>query len=188
MSFEILGKSGHKLDVTSRNMARALATTLSPQADATILQTRSWSVVDVQTPTGANDYFFYMSNSSQRDLLLTFLMARAVTAETIQLQHVQGTAVGGTTLAPRNRTLGSGRVPGASVSIQSGVDITGLTPIATYENMALPALTDRERDLNTRVIRLRPGNAIALLAVTGAIAITYSVNFIEQVIDPVEII
>lgn len=188
MSFVIEGKDGQKMAVTNRNMARALATKYSIQADATIDLQQAWTVEDTQTPTGAGDYFFYLLNGGPRDLVITRINGFAASAETVTLQSVTGTAVGGADFLPANRTVGSNRQPLAGVVAQTGVNITGLTPINDYERLHIPAGGEQQKELIERPLLIRSGSAVALVATTGAIAIQYDVDFMAQVIEVVEVL
>jgi hypothetical protein len=175
--------TGKALDVTSRNMARALSIVLSSQAHNAIIDRRTWTASATVTPTGAADEFFYMKNDNTRhDIIISRLQFNAASAETITLARVTGTAAGGTTLTPVNRTLGSGQVP--SATIESGVDITGLTPGANLE--IWEGTTGDPIDLTNRPIVLGPTEAVALSATTGAIAVIFLVDFYTQLADPVE--
>lgn len=177
------GISGKTMDVNSRNMGRVVAASLSPQAHNALVDTRTWTTSDTQTPTGAADEFFYLLNTSTRlSIVLTRLQFNAASTETITLARVTGTAAGGTTLTPVNRSLGSGRTPPAT--IESGADITGLTPGATLE--VFEGTVGDPIDLTNRPIVVRPGEAVALSATTGAIAILFLVDFYTQLIEPAE--
>lgn len=188
MSLVIEGKDGQKLAVTNRNMARALATGYSIQADATIDLQRSWSILDTQTPTGAGDVFFYLRNGGNRDLIVTRVDMFGATAETTILESVTGTAVGGTVLPFANRVIGSNRQPQPGVEAQSGVDITGLSTSAEYERLQNSLTLRHEKELQLRPLVVRPNFAIALRAVVGAIAIDFAIDFMEQVIEPQEVL
>jgi hypothetical protein len=183
MGIQIEGISGYKAEVTSRNLVRSLASTLSYPADVALYQQRLWTIADTKTPTGAGDYFFYMLNDGLRDLMITYVALRAASAETISLVSVTGTAAAGTAFTPANRTIGSSRQPSTDVTIQTGVDITGLTQAKAFI-IAAVSTGIVELDLTLQPLILQPGNAIAMVATTGAIALQLNVNFCEQVIDP----
>lgn len=188
MSLQIEGADGNKLDVTSRNMARVLAIAISAMHDAAVSQERAWTVLDFITPTGAGDFFFYLKNTGSRDLIITRLKVQAANTETVTLQRVTGTAAGGTTFTPANRKLGSGRQPDATV--ETAVDITGLTGAGDLEFVTtLDAVYENEdNDLTSRPIVVPQNQAVALVATTGAIAIDFQIDFMEQVADPAEIL
>lgn len=188
MSLVIEGKDGQKMAVTNRNMARALATKYSIQADATIDLQRAWTVENTQTPTGAGDYFFYLLNGGPRDIVITRLSGFAAAAETVTLQSVTGTAVGGTTVTPANRVVGSTRQPLAGVVAQVGVDITGLSVSNSYEKLHIPLGGEVQKELLERPLVVRSGQAVALVATTGAVAIEFDVDFMDQVIEPQEVL
>lgn len=188
MATNIQGFEGNLIGATNRHMMRTLSLTQSAQADITLTQQRSYTYFDTQTATGGGDYFFYLLNGSQRDLLVTRVSIGGPTLESVRLQSVTGTAVGGTALAAANRTVGSGRVPDPTVDSQSGVNITGLTATNTFERLVCPANTSVTVELVDRPLIVRPNFAIALLADVGAIAITFAVDVMSQVIETAEII
>lgn len=84
-----------------------------------------WSVYFTVTPTGVNDFFFYLKNDGTKDLFVTDVRVSSTVATQLFYRHVSGTAVGGTAITVTSRKLGSSAVPTAT--IEQGVDITGLT-------------------------------------------------------------
>ena len=63
MTTEIAGGQTRKLaDVTHKLSLRTLAQSISPQFDATYRHGMAWTIFDTRTPTGAVDYFLYISN------------------------------------------------------------------------------------------------------------------------------
>lgn len=176
--------TGRALDVTNRNMARTLSVALPPQHFVGIYDNRSWTVSDTQTAAGANDEIFYFLNTHTRiSYIVTRLFISAASSETVTLAQVTGTAAGGTALAPVNRSLGEGRTPTAT--IQSGTDITGLTPGSTLETFT--GTTVQHFDLTGRPLVIRPNTAIALSAAAGSIAVTFGLDFYAQVFDAPEV-
>lgn len=185
MSLQIEGGlSGKKLDINSRNMARVISAELSPQYHNAITDLRTWTISDTQTPTGAADEFLYIRNDNSRhSLVISRLQFNAASAETVLLAAATGTPAGGTALVPVNRTLGSSNSPIAT--IQSGVDITGLTlgaALEIWEGTAGDSI-----DLAKRPIVIPPNQAVALSAVTGAIAIQFLVDIYTQLVEPAEL-
>lgn len=175
--------SGKKLDINNRNMARVIAAALSPQYHNALFDSRTWTASDTQTAAGAADEIFYMRNDNTRhNIVISRLQFNAASAETMTLARVTGTAASGTTLTPVNRTLGSGNAPNAT--IESGTDITGLTPGATLE--IWEGTTGDPIDLTHRPIILPPGEAVALSATSGSIAVFFAVDFYTQLVEPAE--
>lgn len=184
MPFQIEGgKTGRIADVTLHNHLRTLATAVSPQWEATLLA-RAWTTTATQTASGAADNIYYMRNTGTRDLVVTRISLLGGSAETISVNLVTGTPASGTTLAPINRYATSSRQPRAT--IESGNDITGLTSSGTIETLAAPT-TVATYEFFDRPLVLAPGGALALNAVAGSIAVTFHVDFYEQVVDPVDL-
>lgn len=183
MSLDIRGASGHLLEVTRLGRAKVLALAQSPQTQNALVDTYTFTAVDTQTPTGAGDYFFYIQNTSAiRPLVISRLAVDGGTADEVELRAVTGTPASGTTLTPLNRTRGSGKIPTAT--IQSGVDITGLTSAGALERLPLVADTTNELVFVDRPIVLLQNQAAALAAITGTAAINFRVDFWIDFSDP----
>lgn len=180
-------RTGRVLDITLRNMARALGVNLSPQHWTTQQDALAWTLENTQTPAGPADYFFYLRNSdSRRDLIITRIQCDAVSAETIEVQFVTGTPAGGTAAgAPLSRNAGIGNT--FSGVVEGGADITGLTDSGTFEKLFVPAGGRDTVDLIERPIILPRAQAtnigVALLATTGGITITSFVDVMVQTYD-----
>lgn len=177
------GLSNKSLDINSRNAARTISVVLSPQYYVALFDNRTWTASDTQTAAGAADEIFYMKNDNTRhNIVISRLQFNAASAETMTLARVTGTAASGTALTPINRTLGSGFVPNAT--IESGTDITGLTPGSTLE--IWEGTTGDPIDLINRPIIIPPTEAVALSATTGSIAVFFAVDFYTQLVEPAE--
>jgi len=132
------------------------------------------AVIDV-TPTGAGDCFFYITNNSDIEAVVTSLKLHAASAETIQVKIRDVGTVGGThaVLTPVNRNAGSGKV--ADVTCESGVDITGLSGGDIVDVLIAGAPMWRWEWESGLII---PKNrTVSLYAVTGAIAIQATLGF-----------
>lgn len=187
---EIIGNLTRKaVDVTHKFALRTLAQAISPQFDATYKHAMAWTAYVEVTPTAADDYFFYLSNDGDlRDLVITRFSVDAGTAETIEVHHVTGTPGGGpTVVTPISRNLGYS--PQLNATVYQDPDITGLTSSGLVERKKIGTTETHYIELMDRPIILgagRPGNAIGVLAVTGAIAMQLAVDFMVQSVDPRE--
>lgn len=138
-----------------------------------------------RTPTGADDEFFYMYNGSSDDIIIRRIVLVDAAAETIKLAVCTGTPAGGTTLTSANLYSGStNTTAGKSATIESGVDITGLTLGAVLDQFATGVGTTIERKYDPSPVVVPPGIAVCLSAVTGTSAITALVYF-EYAMEPV---
>lgn len=129
------------------------------------------------TPTGANDYFYYLENTGTHELLITDIRITSTVATYIYYEVVSGTpvyATGADTL-DTNRNLGSSRQLTAVSKYDT--NITGLTSdgIIFFERCAN---VDTRYKLSTSSnIMIPQGKAIAFKreAATGAIKALVSV-------------
>ncbi len=132
----IKGPDGQVTNVDSKNR---LTTFAVMQAEDKQLNTegKSWTIYFTNTPTGANDFFFYLKNDGTKDLKVTDIRITSSVVTQIFYKHVSGTAVGGTAVTPVSRNLGSAATPTAT--IEQGVDITGLTDLGElfYEECSI---------------------------------------------------
>lgn len=184
MSLDIRGAEGYLWEITRRGHGRVLALSQSPQAQNALRDSRTWTASATATPAGANNYFFYMMNTSQSvNLVISRIAADVATAEEVVLNAVTGTAAAGTALTPLNRTRGSAKQP-TSATVQSGTNITGLTSSGTLERLRLLAATRGELLIVDRPIVLLQGQAVGMLGVAGSIAINFQVDFYEDLSDP----
>ncbi|MEE9540673.1 MAG: hypothetical protein V3V85_04170 [Candidatus Thorarchaeota archaeon] len=135
----------------------------------------AWSLdIDV-TPTADGDYFFYLKNTGTTELHLTDVRLSSISAaERYQVVKVTGTPSGGSAITPVNRNVGSSKVPTAT--IESGVDITGLTSSGTIFRMTSNIAARQEHLRTSSNIHIPQGSAIALIATTGGIALEGTVS------------
>jgi len=122
----IKGPNGQVANVSDENRLETFSIIQSDEKHLNV-EEKSWTLRFTNTPTGAGDNFFYLKNDGLKDLSLTDIRISSSVVTEILYNHVSGTAVGGTTITPLNRTLGSSKSPDAT--IEQGVDITGLTDI-----------------------------------------------------------
>ena len=98
-------------------------------------------------------------------------------ATQIEVNHVSGTAAGGTDVTPVPRNLGSAQVPTAT--IQTGTDITGLTSEGTIFFIQCDS-TGVERHLSTSSnIIITKGKALGILVETATANVTGVVSIVE---------
>ena len=133
-----------------------------------------WSIDISLTPTGANDYFFYLENTGSEDLHISAFRASSSVPTEIAIEHVTGTASGGTAAPPLARNFGSSKVP--SATIETGVDITGLTKVGRVLLLECAvADTEYSEEIISNII-IPQGTALAMkrVAATGLINATVS--------------
>lgn len=182
MSLEVKGPTGQVWEITRLGRGKVLSLAQSPQAQNTLVDQLAFTATDAQTPTGAGDYFFYMQNTGTRLIAISRLSVDGGTLDVVSLNAVTGTPASGTTLTPLNRHRVSGKTVDAT--IQSGVDITGLTSQGSLERLTLIADENNDLVFVDRPIILRQNQAVALAADTGTAAINFRVDFWVDLSDP----
>ena len=125
-------------------------------------------------PVGADDYFFYLENTGSEDLHISAFRVSSSVPTEIAIEHVTGTASGGTAAPPLARNFGSSKVP--SATIETGVDITGLTKVGRVLFLECAvADTEYSEEIISNII-IPQGTAMAMkrVAATGLINATVS--------------
>ena len=170
--------TGKTAAVDDENRLKTLAITASLQQHINHTDGLAFTAMFSVTPTGAGDCFGYIKNESDEDMVVTALMMRCASDETIQVKlGDSGTATGGTDITLANRNAGSGNE--ASVDSQQGVNIIGLSGgvvvagafVKGGENsMLVPILSS---------LIIPKNKVITFYAVTGTAAIMLgaSINF-----------
>lgn len=172
----IKGPNGQVADVDNNNRMAVFAVSDPFDKSRNVAQ-KAWALYFTNTPTGANDNFFYIKNDGIKDLFVQDIRISSSVPTNVLYNHVFGTAVGGTTVTPTNRNLGSSVSPVAT--IEQGVDITGLTDLST--------IFFQECDIVNRMYHLRitsniiipQGQAIAFKRVESTGLITCVVSMVE---------
>lgn len=128
------------------------------------------------TPTGANDYFFYLQNTGVDDVTITDIRISSSVGSEILLHKVSGTASSGTDSLITNRNLGSNKVP--AITAIHDPDITGLTSEGVLLFDELSVVDEMHHMKTTSNIIIPQGQSIALLrvAATGLITCLVSVT------------
>lgn len=170
---------GFRAEVDSSNRLRARSVTESYDK-AVNTEGNQWSAYFTVTPTGAGDYFFYVKNNGTNDLLISDIRIMCASAETFTYEEVIGTPTGGTTLTPVNRNFGSAKQ--VSGTVETGVDITGLTSEGTVFFERCDTANKRYKLSTTSNIIIPQGSAFAIKAATGTALVTCVVSLTETVI------
>ena len=127
------------------------------------------------TPTGTDDEFIYIKNTSTSlDLVLEGITFRVGSAEQVKMYQVSGIPVGGATITPINLTIG--HTNAADGIFLSGNNITGLTIGNLFEHLFITSTESKHFNFDQDII-LPPNAAIALSVVTGGIQINGTIVF-----------
>jgi len=172
--------SGKLVTVNAGNRLYTNATTKSVDAQINIDSGKVWSLgIENQSPTGVDDYIFYIQNIGDKTLHVTDMRLSSGTATTqVKINAVTGTSSGGTAITPVSRTVGSSASPSATIEV--GADITGITSSGTIFFMQLDT-TDKEFHLSTSSkIRIPKGQAIGISVETATASLTGIVSLVEE--------
>ena len=127
-----------------------------------------------QTPTGAGDYFLYLKNTSEDDMVIEGFTIKVASAESIKWDiNPTGTAVG-TSATPTNLNAGSGKA--ATGTFVTGNDITGLTTGSIAYTTWHTSTESKQYNFEQDII-LPKNRTLAAYAVTGAVKIDITVDF-----------
>ena len=138
---------------------------------------KAWRLsINALDPTGANDIFAYINNTSQRTREIHSMEISSTVAGNVEPQRVTGTAAGGTNATTALANLsGKGEKP-AEADVQTAVDITGLTNVFDLGHYYLIADTPREIYLG---IRVPAGQAVAFNWEAATGILSGSITFFE---------
>lgn len=163
--------TGKVAEVDTNNMLAVKAVTITEEHYATHNKGKGWHIVLQQTPTGANDNFFYFKNTSEDETyVIEGFDSRVASAETLEIYlNPTGTTSGGTAVTPTNSNT-SHQATSMSATIEAGNDITGLSNGNLFHRVFL---TNTNTDyINFELdLAVEPGGSLVVRAVTGAIQI-----------------
>lgn len=169
------GKS-YKAGVNSEHRLLVSSVSRSKEHHANITHGRSFNMLIEQTPTGADDCFMYMKNTSEDTMVIEGFGVYAASAEKIYGMLGQiGTPVGGTDTVPAVLNAGSAQI--ADGTFQVGNDITGLSGGWVFERFRVPANTATNIVNFEADIVIPPNQTFTAYAATGGILIEGHVNF-----------
>jgi len=174
------GEGNGNAKVNSNNKLEVKAET-SPHDRHLANDGKVWSLYFTATPTGTNDYIFYIENTGTAELHITDIRIMCASADTFLYEKVSGTESGGTAITPSNRNVGSSKIPTAT--IESGNNITGLTQedVIFFERCA--TANTRYKLNTTSNIHIPQGGKFAIKAVTGTALTTCVVSLTEDELD-----
>jgi len=155
-------QSHHAATVNDFGQLLTEATISSEDRHININHEKVWSLPFQVDPAGAGDYFFYLKNTDSISYMVTDFRGASTVAGYVEINHVTGIAayVGETAVAPVNRHLGSSNQP--DCTINTDVDITGLTNAGTIFRMDVATVNQLNHLQTTAGIIIPPGQAIAL--------------------------
>jgi len=168
--------NGKSVGVTSENRLKTSSVAFTAEHEVNHHDGQAYSVGASLTPTGAGDCFLYVKNTNDIDMVITEFMIYSASDEIITFKLGDaGTPAGGSDTTAVNRNAGSGNI--ADATIQTGVDITGLSGGS--------GLMSVFHDGGTNSVRYAPASAFILpknkvftgYVTTGGIAILVGMGF-----------
>ena len=179
--------SGFPMGVTSENRGKMSAVSESLDRHTNHHTGKVWSVsfFDIN-PAGANDYFFYLSNTGSADLSLTGIHASCTTATgRLYVKIVSGTPsyTASADVAPVSRNLGKSVT--LSATAKTDADITGLSDDGILGYMELSVVNTQYDLAGDSDIVIPQGKAIALqwVAATGEVSASLSIMELPDIDD-----
>ncbi len=169
--------SGNKASVNSDNMLRCASYEENYALFSNAYDKQAYAfVIETVTPTGAADYFCYMKNSSDKDMIVDKLEIYEATADAVDITvGMTGTPTGGTAETPANKNAGSSNTPDGT--FQYGVNITVITGGSVVGRLRVPAdSTTHEFTWDSGFV-IPNGSTFVLSAVTGTTALSCTVHF-----------
>jgi archaellum component FlaG (FlaF/FlaG flagellin family) len=181
MSFQITdGKgSGRRVEVDGENRLTTVATTQTNDFHINQKNGKYWSCpFGPQDPDDVNDYVFYIKNTGDKDLGITDIRVSCTgAASQLQINSVTGTAIGGNTITPIPRSLGSSQV--ISGIVEEDTNITGLTSVGTLFYMEMTAVATLYHLKTSSNIIIPKGSAVGILVVVATSIVTGVISVIE---------
>ncbi len=128
------------------------------------------------TPTGAGDFFCYILNNSDDNIVVTELDLWTTTAEYVDIYlGMTGTAAGITLENPGNKNAGSSKIADATVAY--GADITGLSGGSVVGRLRMPIAGVTKKHVWKSGFVIPKNKTFALMAGAGAIVLDAIVHF-----------
>lgn len=178
------GNTGNTLKVDQKNRAHTFSVVETENRFVNSKEGKAWSATFDVTPTGANDYFWYLKNTGANNLHVTDIRIASTVITRINYHVVSGapTFSGSDDTVFIQKNLGSSREP--SVDSQFDVDITTLTDEGTLFFEMCAVVNTRYNLSTSSNIIIPQGQAIAFERIAATGAITCTVSIVE--IDPAD--
>ena len=170
---------GYQARVGDDNKLRTRAVIETVEHNANIVNESAFHALFDQTPTGANDCFFYMKNEDQdQDIVIEGIDFYAASSEQIEIYLDQsGTPSGGSDITPVN--CNSGSAISATGDFQQGSDITGLSGGSVVQKWWISNSETLHYNFENDIV-LVPNATLTMYAVTGSINVAGTVVFFYQ--------
>lgn len=176
-SFRLEGNAGQLAAMTADGKQIVHSVSRAESLQAAVLFEEAYSIPFAKKPTAAGDYFFYLKNLGTAPIVIYGMdITSTTTLDTYTLNSVTGTPVGGTAITCINDYVGSAHTLATTdATVQEGVDITGLTPVASHRAVTTVADVKSILDWEKHPIVVGYNQAVALVATAGNITATGTV-------------
>lgn len=166
---------GYQAKISNTNRLMAESSTYNAIHTVNHEDGQAYSLTFAVTPTGADDCFCYIKNTSSVDLNLNSIKLAAASDEVVQVKLGDiGTPIGGATATPVNRNTNSNNT--AIGTFQTGIDITGLSGGSVVDQFFIDGATNTQRYTWASTLIIGPNSVLTLYAVTGAIAVRITIS------------
>jgi len=170
--------AGFGAKVDSTNKLHVEAVCVSNEHNSNHALGQAYQLVVTQTPTAAADYFLYVKNTSDTDLVVEGFKIRVASAEQIVWEiNPVGTA-SGTTATPVNCNASSGKSATGTFLVNN--DITGITAGSIVEHNYHTSTETKDFNFDQDLI-IPKNNSLAARCVTAGVALhmTFIFNYHE---------
>jgi hypothetical protein len=165
---------GYEQKVASNNRALVDSVSNTVEHHTNVDLGQGWVLVYEQTPSGANDFFFYFKNTDVVPYIFESMSYRVASAEQVKIYLDRtGTISGGTTLTPVNLNTGSAKEPTAT--IESGNNITGTTGGSVCQHIYMTSTESKFYNFESG-IAVAPGGTFMMEAIAGSVQITINLH------------
>lgn len=163
--------------INRRGQLEVSSVSESVERFANTIDGRAFTVTVQETPTGANDYFFYLKNDSDEyAYIVEGMNYRVASAETVEI-FIGGTSIGtptgGTAITPVNMNTSSGK--SAELTCEGGSDITGVTGSQMPYRLHLTSTETKYINFEQDIV-VGPNGVLVMRAVSGAIQIDLGID------------
>jgi hypothetical protein len=155
----------------------------SPEHHANANEKAAWNLLLQQTPTGANDNFFYFKNTDTKKYVIEGIDCRVASAEQVLvILGMTGTTSGGTTVTAVGANTATTVQPTATM--EAGNDITGLSAGETLKRIFFTSTKTEEFNFAQDIV-IEPGGVCVFQAVAGSVQIDMIIH-LHKIVAEIE--
>lgn len=178
------GRTGYVAEVSAENRLKTTAVAVPSDQHLNEEHQKYFSLpFEGIDPSGADDYFFYIKNTGNRNLHVTDIRVMSTVVGSMEVHHVTGTPSysSDTDVVPVNRYVGTTNT--ISAITKTDTNTTGITNAGTIFYQRLDTANKQEHLRTSSHIIIPPGQSIALLWDTSTGVLSGIVSIYEQQAD-----